>query len=128
MPVLRGRSQVTHNFCPHWLQIGGFHQTSPWIPWYARIAHSTQRNGYLCFSSVQLLSQVWLFATPWTAEHPTSLFITNSQSLHKLMSFTSLLFNKRYDNTDEHPDEERRRTRSQAQKLLAPGCWIMYSS
>ena len=32
------------------------------------------------------LSCVWLFATPWTAAHPTSLFITNFRSLPKLMS------------------------------------------
>ena len=37
-------------------------------------------------SSVQLLSHVWLFATPWTAAHQASLSITNSQSLFKLMS------------------------------------------
>ena len=33
------------------------------------------------FSSVQLLSHVRLFATPWTAAHQASLSITNSQSL-----------------------------------------------
>ena len=38
------------------------------------------------FSSVQLLSLVWLFVTPWTAAHQASLSITNSQSLLKLMS------------------------------------------
>ena len=36
--------------------------------------------------SVQSLSCVWLFATPWTTACQTSLFITNSQSLLKLMS------------------------------------------
>ena len=38
------------------------------------------------FSSVQLLSRVQLFATPWTAAHQASLSITNSRSLLKLMS------------------------------------------
>ena len=38
------------------------------------------------FSSVQLLSCVRLFATPWTAAGQASLFITNSQSFLKLMS------------------------------------------
>ena len=38
------------------------------------------------FTSVQLLSRVQHFATPWTAAHPTSLFITNFRSLPKLMS------------------------------------------
>ena len=37
-------------------------------------------------SSVQLLSRVRLFATPWTAARQTSLSITNSQSLLRLMS------------------------------------------
>ena len=40
----------------------------------------------LLFSSVQLLSCVWLFVTPWTAACQASLSITNSQSLLKLMS------------------------------------------
>ena len=40
----------------------------------------------LQFSSVQSLSHVWLFVTPWTAAHQASLSITNSQSLLKLMS------------------------------------------
>ena len=38
------------------------------------------------FSSVQLLSRVQLFATPWTAACQASLSITNSWSLPKLMS------------------------------------------
>ena len=38
------------------------------------------------FSSVQSLSCVWLFATPWTAAHQASLSITNSRSLLKLRS------------------------------------------
>ena len=43
------------------------------------------------FSSVHLLSCIWLFATPWTAAHQASLFITNSQSLTKLMSIKSVM-------------------------------------
>ena len=38
------------------------------------------------FGSVQLLSHVRLFATPWIAACQASLSITNSQSLLKLMS------------------------------------------
>ena len=37
-------------------------------------------------NSVQLLSRVQLFETPWTAACQASLYITNSWSLHKLMS------------------------------------------
>ena len=43
------------------------------------------------FSSVQLLSCVWLFATPWTAARQASLAITNSRSLLKLMSMESVM-------------------------------------
>ena len=43
------------------------------------------------FSSGQLLSHVWLFVTPWIATHQASLSITNSQSLHKLMSIESVM-------------------------------------
>ena len=42
-------------------------------------------------SSVQSLSCVWLFVTPWTAAHQASLSITNSRSLPKLMSIESVL-------------------------------------
>ena len=48
-------------------------------------AHSLQ------FSSVQSLSPVRLFATPWTAARQASLSITNSRSLLKLMSVESVM-------------------------------------
>ena len=43
------------------------------------------------FSSVQSLSHVRLFATPWIAARQASLSITNSQSLPKLMSNESVM-------------------------------------
>ena len=48
-------------------------------------------RGYDDFSSVQLLSHVRLFATPWIAAHQASLFITNSRSLLKLMSIVLVM-------------------------------------
>ena len=42
--------------------------------------------GVFSTSSVQLLSCVWFFATPWIAACQASLSITNSQSLPKLIS------------------------------------------
>ena len=42
-------------------------------------------------SSVQSLSRVQLFATPWTAAHQASLSLTNSRSLLKLMSIESVM-------------------------------------
>ena len=42
-------------------------------------------------SSLQLLSCVQLFVTPWTAARQDSLSITNSRSLLKLMSIESVM-------------------------------------
>ena len=50
------------------------------------------KGEYTCgLSSVQLLSGVWLFASPWIAAHPASLSITNSQSSPKLTSIESVM-------------------------------------
>ena len=43
------------------------------------------------FSSVQLLTRVQLFVTPWTVSRQASLSITNSRSLPKLMSIESVM-------------------------------------
>ena len=43
------------------------------------------------FSSVQSLSHVWLFATPWAAARQASLSITNSRSPPKPMSIESVM-------------------------------------
>jgi len=43
------------------------------------------------FSSVQLLSHVQLFVTPWNAVNQPSLFITNSWSLFELKSIESVI-------------------------------------
>ena len=43
------------------------------------------------FNSVQLLSRVPFFQSPWTAARQASLCITNSQSLLKLMSIESVM-------------------------------------
>ena len=45
----------------------------------------------IAYYSVQSLSCVWLFVTPWTAAHQASLSITNSQSLLKLTSIESVM-------------------------------------
>ena len=45
----------------------------------------------LQFSSVQSLSRVQLFSTPWTAARQASLSITNSRSLPKFMSIESVM-------------------------------------
>ena len=43
------------------------------------------------FSSVQLLSRVWLFVTPWTVARQASLSITNSRSPPKPMSIVLVM-------------------------------------
>ena len=43
------------------------------------------------FSSVQSLSRVWLFVTPWIAARQAFLSITNSQSLLKFMPIESVM-------------------------------------
>ena len=60
-----------------------FHLGSPWI--YIELKELFQ------FSSVQLLSHVWLFATPWTAARQAFRSIIISQNLLKLMSITSVM-------------------------------------
>ena len=47
--------------------------------------------GEFNFSSVQSLSRIWLFVTPWTAACQASLSITNSWSLLKVMSIKSVM-------------------------------------
>ena len=48
--------------------------------------HHHHEQPLVQYSSVQSLSHIWLFATPWTAVHQASLSITNSQSPPKPMS------------------------------------------
>ena len=50
-----------------------------------------QFNSKLVISSVQSLSRVWLFATPWTAAHQASLSITNSGGPPKPITVESVM-------------------------------------
>ena len=48
------------------------------------VSYISRVSCWMCqFSSVQSLSHVWLFVTPWTAARQASLSITNSRSLLK---------------------------------------------
>ena len=58
----------------------------PWL-WLYRLCWQSNVQ----FSSVQSLSHVRLFATPWTAARQASLSNTNSWSLLKLMSIQSIM-------------------------------------
>ena len=52
---------------------------------------TTDKSLSLSLPSVQSLSHVQLFATPWTAAYQASLSIANSQSLLKLRSIESVM-------------------------------------
>ena len=74
------------------------HKGSPFICYHsvtrqAPLSMELSRQEYWSgsVSSVQSLSHVQLFVTPWTAAHQASLSITNSQSLLKLMSIESVM-------------------------------------
>ena len=60
--------------------------TSPALADKFFITSGTCEALYVNISSVQSLSCVWLFVTPWTAAHQASLSITNSRSSLKLTS------------------------------------------
>ena len=53
--------------------------------------HNSIPRYIFSITSVQLLSRVWLFVTPWTVAHQASLSIHNSWSLLKLMSIKSVI-------------------------------------
>ena len=59
------------------------HNSFYWVSSYSVISTDSGKSS---FSSVQLLSHVRLFVTPWIAAHQASLSITNSWSLLKLTS------------------------------------------
>ena len=73
-----------------------------WVCIYACVRHSSSQvywfveNAYFLhssvqFSSVQSLSRVQLFATPWITACQASLSITNSRNLLKLMPIESVM-------------------------------------
>ena len=63
-----------------------------WVIWGTSDSWSlAPQNMVFQFSSVQSLSRVWLFATPWTTERQASLSITNSRSPSKPTSIESVM-------------------------------------
>ena len=56
-----------------------------------RIYVSVEMYNEVQFSSVQSLSRVWLFVTPWIAARQASLSITNSWSSFTLTSIESVM-------------------------------------
>ena len=80
--ALRRYSPKVDNLCPRILLLGRI-QTKSYGP--------CSQLSSVQFSSVQSLSRVRLFVTPWTATRQASLSITNSQTLLKLMSIESVM-------------------------------------
>ena len=104
--ILPGAGPISHPYMTHPTKYQGCRES--WLPLPQEqtqaypgdcqtVHHFTQPNFPLfsstpsAFSSVQLLSHVQLFATPWTAARQASLSITNSPSLLNLMSITSVI-------------------------------------
>ena len=65
------------------------HRSACRTPAESRQEYPTTRKEYI--SSVQSLSRVWLFATPWIAACQAFLSITNSRSLPKPMPIESVM-------------------------------------
>ena len=64
----------------------------PYLPFtHGKLVSPTIPLGLLFFSSVQSLSHVQLFVTPWITGHQASLSITNSQSSLRLTSIESVM-------------------------------------
>ena len=61
---------------------------------HTKLSCSYRECSSLMLSSVQSLTDVQHFATPWTAAHQTSLSITNSWALFKLMSIELVMPSK----------------------------------
>ena len=86
------RKMVTITLCPrqqktHWCIDQSYGLCGRGRGW----GYKKKKNYPVTFQSVQLLSRVQLFVTPSTAAHQTSLSITNSQSLLKVMFIESVM-------------------------------------
>ena len=82
------------NHCRWWLQPWNWKTLAPWKKSYDQPRqHIKKQRHYFANKgeSVQLLSRVQLFATPWIAACQASLSITNSRSLLKLMPIESVM-------------------------------------
>ena len=72
-------------------QVWTGHGTTDWFQIGKGVRQGCILSQTIQFSSVQSLSCVWLFATPWIAAQQAALSITNSRSSLKLMSIESVM-------------------------------------
>ena len=85
-------SELSTKTYPTWVALCGM--THSFIKLHKPLHHDKaviHQAVYILFSSVQSLSHVWLFATPWTTARQASLSISNSQSPPKPMSIVSVM-------------------------------------
>ena len=78
----------------HWMGRDRHHKCISSLQIHVWIYSSSLNSSFLfvcCISSVQSLSCVRLFATPWIAARQASLSITNSRSSHKPTSIESVM-------------------------------------
>ena len=85
------KAPPTHIWVLGWNDLMAELQWSGNLRTYRQPLHHESIQVVTLLTSVQLLSHVWLFATPWTAACQASLSITNSWSLLKLMSIESVM-------------------------------------
>ena len=84
---------ATHSSILAW-EVSWREETGCYSPWGYKELDTTEhacKKKSVKFSSFQSLGRVWPFATRWTAACQTSLYITNSQSLLKLISIDSVM-------------------------------------
>ena len=62
-----------------------------WITYPIHVYIPNTAHIYFSYSSIQSLSHLWLFATPWIAARQASLSITNSQSLLRFTFIESVM-------------------------------------
>ena len=74
-----------------WLPLDPFHSCHPRLVCLFNLNPIKLWFSSVQFSSVQSLSRIQLFATPWIAAHQASLSITNSRSSLKLTSIKSVM-------------------------------------
>ena len=88
-----------------WTAVYGVPQSRTWLKWLSSSSSSYYQGSFGNFAEtlapfpglwnivvfVQLLSRVWLFATPWTATHQDSLSFTVCWNLPRLMSVESVM-------------------------------------
>ena len=87
------KEMATHSSILAW-EVSWREETGCYSPWGYKELDTTEhacKKKSVKFSSFQSLGRVWPFATRWTAACQTSLYITNSQSLLKLISIDSVM-------------------------------------